>query len=623
MNSVCLPSSCIAQAPSELNWACRHRTLVTGLLLMLAAWALYLPSAWYDFVHFDDVRLLRDQPDLFGQPNLSQDMKAIFVTALPREEPLLLRDVSWAIDSRVFGFGNPIGYHLVNVLLHGVVVGLLFAFVLQMTRRYLFALATAVGWLLLAVHTEPVAWIMGRKDILSTLFMLLALCAQTRRLSAQSKPLWWLWYIATFVFVLFGLLSKVSVLTFPLVLLLHAIFLPYLRAERGPDSALPSYRKLAWETVLTVPNFAASASIYVWYGGILTQMGIFDRGYNAHGFDHFWNVVMLDPLAFWMYLKQLFLPSCLSVLYAWPAFQQTYSALHVVGATATVALLVVAAVWLLQKRKDLFFYYAAFFILMVPYMNLAYMGFLVADRYIYFAALFPLIIAVSLVGEALQRPQSTLRIAALTLAAIVAADNLFQKLSYQPAWRNAETLWQYHVALPRPSPESFANLAAYYYSLASTHQSTPEADLEMRKMSVVVEAGLTQLWRNRQAQPPPEIWNLLFLQSIVQEVNGSLHEALNSLLLADQLRPRFDSINLNLARLYRRLSSSVSDEAHKQTYSQTARDRFALYIQRTFRGRTPPLEVSQEMAAMEDNYRLLTSRATRPNSNPSSPRNRD
>ena len=221
----------------------QHRALLTGIVLMLAAWILYSPSLKYGFVYYDDVRILRDHPELYGQKTLAADLKAIFVTYYPREEPLLVRDVTWAIDSHLFGFGNAFGYHLGNVLLHGVVVALLFAFLLKTTRRYGFALATAAVYLLLAAHVEPVDWIMGRKDILSAFFMLLALLAQTRRLDAKGLAARKMWYFATLLFLLAGLLSKISVLSFPAVLFLHAIFLPHLRGEQSPSAPFPWCRE--------------------------------------------------------------------------------------------------------------------------------------------------------------------------------------------------------------------------------------------------------------------------------------------------------------------------------------------------------------------------------------------
>ena len=596
----CLPESTTtpAQVPSSPSRFRKHRAKLTGLLLVLVAWIFYLPSISYDFVSFDDVRILKDHPDLYGQPNLSADLHAIFVTSFPREEPLLLRDVSWAIDSQLFGFGNPFGYHLVNVLLHGATVGLLFILLLQMTQRYTFALATAGAWLLLAVHTEPVAWIMGRKDILSTLFMLMALCAQTHRLRSQTTGSKAFWHVLTIISVLSGLLSKISAITFPGVLLLQATLFSYLNASSRQSKPQFSVATLIREGLWNLPNFLLCILAYAWYSRILTQMGIFDRGYTARGLQHLVNLLVIDPFVFWIYLKQLFLPSGLTVIYSWPALQASYSPWQVVGAVATLGLATGFGIALFRKRKDLFFYYTAFFTLMVPYMNLAYIGIWIAERYVYFAAVFPLAIFVSLAEEALKRPSASIRISMLGIAALFAIDNVFQKLSYEPAWSNAETLWQYHVDSAKPTPEAFCNLATYYYSLASSHQNTPTADVAVQKMAMVIEAGLRQFWTDPTQAPPVRVWNLVFLKSILQEATGHPQEALASLLLADELRPGFDAINLNLARLYFRLAKTSSDFAQAQTYRRNAQQRFAHYVQVAFRGRTPPPEIQQEMQSI-------------------------
>jgi hypothetical protein len=581
------------------HWLLRHRNLLTGLLLMMVAWCLYLPSVRYDFVYYDDIRILKNHPELYGQNNLSGDLRAIFVTYFPREEPLLTRDVTWALDSRLFGFGNAFGYHLGNVLLHGVVVALLFVFLIGTTRRYRFALVTALAYLVLAVHTEPVAWIMGRKDILSALCMLVALCAQTRRLMAERFSTRCGWFAVTLIFFVVGLLSKISVLTFPLVLFLHAALFPYLRGERPPEAPLVCWRMLAREGLLLAPLIAVSGVAYVWYQRMLSQMGIFDRGYTAHGLEHFWNLLMVDPLALWLYLRQLFLPYHLTVLYAWPALHTSYPPWQIAAALATVTGIGLAGVWLFRWRKDLFFYYGAFFMLMAPYLNLVYIGIWVAERYLYFSSFCLLAIVASLAGAALRRPQPALRIGVLAVSVIFVLVNLFQKLSYQRAWRNGETLWQYHIALPHPSPMAYENLAAYYYANAVTFLNTPRMAVPMRKMEVVVKAGLAEFWRDRSQAPPPETAYLFFLQSIVEEIKGEPEAALSSLLTSDRLRPGFDATNLNLARLYYKLAESAHDASQRQTCAQAARDRFKIYIALAFHGRSAPPEISRELAELE------------------------
>lgn len=591
-----------AFSAAKSGWANRlrpHRNLITGLLLMLAAWAMYLPSVKYGFVYYDDVRILRDHPELYGQATLSVDMREIFVTGFPREEPLLVRDVSWALDSRIFGFGNAFGYHLGNVLLHGIVVTLMFAFLLGTTKRYGFALAAAIAWLALAIHTEPVEWIMGRKDILSTLFMLLALCAQTRRLAADNLRAQSGWYFTTLICFACGLFSKISVLTFPLVLFLHAVFLPYLNGARPADGKFPWGRNLAGEICLTAPSLVLSLLVYHWYRQTLTQMGILNQGYTAHGFGHLWNLLMIDPPTLGVYVQQLFFPWHLKVFYQWPVLFGVYPHWLVAASLAIVALAGGLGLWLFRQRKDLFFYYAAFFVIMVPYLNLVIPGILVAERYLYFSSFCLLALALSVIVAILRRPQLILRGGAVAIGAGFLAINLFQTFSYQPAWRNGETLWQYHLTLPQTSPAAYANLAAYYYAQATDRQGTPEMAKSMGKMSVVVDAGLAQFWSDRQHSPPPETYFLFFLQSIVQEVKGEPEAALESLLTADRLHPKFDSINLNLALLYHKLAGTVVDSKQKETYARAARDRYEEYIALTYRGRAAPADVQKKLAEFE------------------------
>jgi hypothetical protein len=581
------------------TWLRHHRNLFTGVLLMLAAWALYLPSVRYDFVYYDDVRILRNHPELYGQSNLPADLHAIFVTGFPREEPLLLRDVSWALDSRIFGFGNAFGYHLGNVLLHGITVAVLFGFLMGTTRRYGFALAVAIAWLALAIHTEPVVWIMGRKDILSTLFLLLALCAQTRRLTTESLRAWCGWYFVALICFVCGLFSKISALTFPLVLLLHATFLPYLNGELPRNGNFLWGRHLVKEIILTVPGLVISVLVYGWYRRTLIQIGILNGGSTAGGPAHLWNLLMVDPPALWIYAQQALVPWHLKVFYQWPELLAVYPHWQVAASLASVALAGGIGVWLFRQHKDLFFYYASFFVIMVPYLNLVIPGILVAERYLYFAAFCLLALVLSAAVALLRQPQQLLRASVLAAGVGFAALNLFQTCSYQPAWRNGETLWQYHLALPQPSPAAYANLAAYYYAQATDQQGTPKMAVSMLKMSTVVDAGLAQFWPDRKQTPPPETYFLFFLQSIVQEIKGEPEAALTSLLTSDRLHPKFDSTNLNLAFLYHKLAGTTADPKQKMACARAAMDRYTEYIALTYRERAAPPEVRKTLADFE------------------------
>jgi len=174
------------------------------------------------------------------------------------------------------------------------------------------------------VHVEPVAWIMGRKDILSALFMLLALGTQTKRLAAGKFGVQCAWYAATLSFFALALLSKISVLTFPLVLFLHAILLPYLNRERPPATRFPWDWTVARELGLLLPSLCFSGVVYLWYQRTLDQAGVFDRGYTAHGLAHLWNLLIVNPCGFWLYLRQIFLPFHSCLFYAWPQIEPSF-----------------------------------------------------------------------------------------------------------------------------------------------------------------------------------------------------------------------------------------------------------------------------------------------------------
>ncbi len=130
------------------------------------------------------------------------------------------------LDYAVWGL-NPDGFHLTNLTLHGLNAflvgvlawGLFERFVPNPTKRWLMSYAAAILFLVLPCHSEPVAWISGRTDLIATFFGLISILA-------------FLWFLKreTFRYLIvsclsFGLalLAKESVLSLPAILILVAI----------------------------------------------------------------------------------------------------------------------------------------------------------------------------------------------------------------------------------------------------------------------------------------------------------------------------------------------------------------------------------------------------------------
>jgi protein O-mannosyl-transferase len=123
--------------------------------------------------------------------------------------------LSHALDCELFGL-NPIGHHYVNVLLHAANAVLLFLLLQDATRSRWRSLIVAALFALHPVNVESVAWAAELKNLLSMLFLLLALHAYV---SYAHRPRVGRYVVVILVFTL-GLLSKPQVITLPFLLLL-------------------------------------------------------------------------------------------------------------------------------------------------------------------------------------------------------------------------------------------------------------------------------------------------------------------------------------------------------------------------------------------------------------------
>jgi len=140
--------------------------------------------------------------------------KKLVIVAGSRYRPLSV--VTFAIEKGLFGYSPTVG-HLVNLLLYGFtgcLIYLLFSRLLQKLeppRWYVSVpFITAVLFLLHPVHTEVVANIKGRDEILALIGSLLALMYTIRYLETKQAK-----YLAfTAIAFFLGLLSKENTITF-------------------------------------------------------------------------------------------------------------------------------------------------------------------------------------------------------------------------------------------------------------------------------------------------------------------------------------------------------------------------------------------------------------------------
>jgi hypothetical protein len=443
---------------------------VLAWLLVGASVAIYADTIDYGYVDYDDNTILLAHPSLYNEHSFSSSLEQIFAGYFPREEPLLIRDVTWAIESRLFGHVAAWPRHLGNVLLNAANVGLAFAFILAITGQRALAFGVAMAWSVLAVRTEAVAWVMGRKDVLSAFFALAALNIEARRWNGRARALA---YAAALALVGAAILSKVSALTLFAVLIV----------VRAPSL---EFRPIATAVLRYTPHAALSIGIYIWYAGIIRDFGVTGR---SPGWSLEYLGVLLDflPLVAFEYARHLALPFDLSIAYQIPSINIALTDGQIVTSRLMLLAMVATTVVLLRWRRDVLYLWLAFALAMATYLNFVYIGIWIADRYLYFSSLFLIALLAKLAAPVMGGASRGARTALLSLSGGVLALNLAQVLMHQRAWVDNLALWTHEVALERPTLLAYQALAR---ELLRRANAPGVADVDRRTILERVESTL-------------------------------------------------------------------------------------------------------------------------------------
>lgn len=551
-------------------------------MLALASFLLYIHALYFGFISIDDYTVLQNHPYLYDETSLINSIRQIFVAAFPREEPLLLRDLSWAIDSRLLGFNNPFGYHLGNLLFNSLNCVLVFLLVWMTHRRFYMAVWISVLFLAAPVHVEPVCWVMGRKDLMVSFFMLTALILQTIELTTSSAPIRRQSYLLGILVAIAALLSKINALSFFLVLALHRFFFPYLTSQMAPSQPFGtgSGRRFWQAAVMVIPHALISIGIYFWYKGILTQWGLLDRGVDSLSFDHFKNLILFTPLIIGRYFQLIYFPGNLRIYYDWPSIFQPLSLWNAALSVGLGLIILLTLVFAWRRHRDIFFYLMAFLVLMIPYFNIMYIGIWLANRYVYFSSLCLLSAAyLALDRFVLKNQPSRIRMASVVMAAVIAiwAGHTWY---YQKAYKDNHSLWSYETGLDTPSLMAYASMADVLVEQASF-----ESDPELRKplyeeAQGLITAGFNRFRSANMKENTWELAKLYYLQGILAGKLGQPDEKqLACFEKAYELNSREKAAMWSLAQALIQFAAKAEDEEIRQQSAGRSLDILEDYLQ--------------------------------------------
>ncbi len=347
----------------------------------------------------------------------------------------------------LFGL-DPMGWHLVNILLHaGVCIAAYY-----LLRRWDISayLATAIVLIFAVhpVHTESVAWISGSPDILFALFFLLSIIFADKWAANPVRKQRTRQLVISLLFYALALGSKeVALVCSPIFAIVLA------RKINGDDSFSFSNFWPAWRAA--VPFFSIAV---VYFFARMAVLGYtFRPAENSMG-----PAIFTVPSIFVFYLKQVALPLQLGPNYPLRPIESI--GIFSVVLPATLSLAFIVASYFAARRSfvrtfgALLFYLAllpAFFITAFPSEQIVH------DRYLYLPLLGLLIVVVTLVSDRLVARvsgNSEKYVLAVSVALTVCLGWL--AFSYNSIWRTDIALWQHAVKIDDRSASNWLQLGA-------------------------------------------------------------------------------------------------------------------------------------------------------------------
>jgi tetratricopeptide (TPR) repeat protein len=276
-----------------------------------------------------------------------------------------LVSLSYHIHYQIFD-GQPGGFHIVNAIWNALVCALVLAFVYLLFGNIVFALVTALLFAVHPIHTENVAWIAGRTDVLSTLWAMASLVFYV--LARKQRKVWWL--VAAVAAFAVSLLAKESSAFLPLVIVL---------LEWGPFGKLlaPSKR-----SVLRPALYFAVLIVYLLQR--YAVIGMVGSSYDAYAPGALGAVAL--PLSILTgYVLKLVLPLRLSGEYDAPV-PDGWADVHVL-AGLIILVVIVWCVVRFRRRPDVVLGAGLFVFGLAPVLNIIPLGEVSAERFLYFPSL--------------------------------------------------------------------------------------------------------------------------------------------------------------------------------------------------------------------------------------------
>jgi len=455
-------------------------TAVSCLFLVAVTGAIYSPIRNYPFLNYDDQEYVTRNPHV--QAGLTSKTFTWAWTATDAYNWHPLTWLSHSLDQQLYGF-NAGGHHLTSLILHCVNALLLFLLLLWATESPGRSLSVAALFALHPFNVESVVWIAERKNVLSTLFFLLAIAAYGWY---AKKPGIKRYLLLTLLFA-FGLAAKPMVITLPFVLLLLD-FWPLGRIQTPVSQPAPlprmlKNRKAQPQRADTATHFAVAQAplprlileklpllALCTVSAIVTVIAQ-GRGGAVRSLEKIPLSLRIEnaTYSYAMYVWKAFWPVRLALYY--PLHRLAFWKL---GLAVLFLLIVSALAW---KRRFTQRYLLSGWLwylgTLVPVIGIIQVGDqAMADRYAYIPLIGIFVIVVWSLADWADGVKVSVRFRVAT-AAIILAMLSFLTWRQQGYWRSNYDVWSHTVAVTGPNPVAESDLADALHALGRFEDALP------------------------------------------------------------------------------------------------------------------------------------------------------
>ena len=407
--------------------------------------------------------------------------------------------VTYMIDYSIGGLDVRI-YHFTNIILHILVSLALFWLIVLLYEDVFVAFLTSAFFAVHPIHTEAVAYISGRADVLAALFVLISFAFYVKN-DRKKKTLFY--FLSLFSFVL-ALLSKECAMMFPILLFFyHYAFRKKIRP--GPFFSI-----------------TAIAGVYVFFRSFILRFAriaaeaLTGAPERVPGFF----------AAIANYLKLLILPFNLHMEYTDRLFG--FSDPRVISGLAISTIILIYAFRKKNESRFVFFCIAWFFIVLLPVSNIYPIAFYMAEHYLYFPSIgFFLLLAriLSLVSRTRRFKIFTMLFIFFLLAAYS-----YLTIKQNRYWRDPMSFYHRTLKFSSQSARVYVNFGKAYEDAGKTEKA-----IKMYKRAMEID---------------PELANSYYNLGVIYSKSGRSEEAMGLFEKAIELDPNYASAYNNLGNLY-------------------------------------------------------------------------